>query len=218
MERRSYLRALGGVGALALAGCVDELDDGPGTPTENAAPGDSTATDDPTATEEATPTGEATPGDDATPTSGDDATPTPDDETTPTPDGSTDDDSTSTGDASPGDDSTDGASAADDSTRTLSIYAYPGNEPARYEFTVSGDLAQTDAYGATVDDHDTVDGSTATGHVWGMMDSYRFTGDVMEFEVSRQVKVVLDGEAVDPGDLGTTTGYDLETASADRTH
>lgn len=143
MERRTYLRALGGVGVLGTAGCVESIGDSP--------PADGTPTD-----------GDAT--------------------------------------ATPGD-STDGTA----SRRTLSIYDPPSDEPAEYEFTVSGDLEQSRHYGASVDDHDDVEGSTATGRVWGMMDSYRFTGEIVDFRVSRDVKVVVDGQEVDADDLSPAT-------------
>lgn len=89
----------------------------------------------------------------------------------------------------------------DGDERVLSIYDSPGDEPAEYQFTVSGDLRKSDDYGATVDDHDTVEGSTATGHVWGMLDSYRFTGEVTDFRASREVVVILDGEEVTVDEL-----------------
>jgi len=51
--------------------------------------------------------------------------------------------------------------------------------------------------GASVDDSDVVDGTTATGTVSSGLDSYTYTGD--SFELSREeegaIGVVLDGRA-----------------------
>lgn len=67
----------------------------------------------------------------------------------------------------------------------------PSDEPAEYQFTESGDG---------------VDGSTATGRVWGVMDSYRSSGEITDFRASRDVPVVVDGRTVDPEDIPGGTG------------
>ncbi len=73
---------------------------------------------------------------------------------------------------------------------------------ADYRVAVSGDLAKTDEGNATVDDHDTVDGATASGHVWGGIDRYRFSGEITDFSLSDPATVSLDGQEVDPSELG----------------
>lgn len=77
------------------------------------------------------------------------------------------------------------------------------DETAHYEFAVSGDVEQTDAYRASVNDHDDISDSTVDGHVGGWRDSFRFTGSVTDFEFTEgEAEVLVDGDAVDPGDLG----------------
>lgn len=95
-----------------------------------------------------------------------------------------------------------GTTEEPESTRTLTIRdEEPYLTQADYEFTVSGDLEKSDANGASINDDDTVDGSTATGHVWGGTDSYAFTGDLTDFQVDSDVTVVIDGEEHDASDL-----------------
>ena len=73
---------------------------------------------------------------------------------------------------------------------------------ARYEFAVSGALEKSTDMGATIDDHDTLDGQTATGHVWGGKDSYRFSGEISQFELQDPATVYVNGVEVDPSFLG----------------
>jgi hypothetical protein len=95
---------------------------------------------------------------------------------------------------------TDSGSSPD---RSLVIYGDSGE--ANYEFSVSGELAAADdEWGIDADDGDQIDDSTATGYVWGGADSYAFSGDITSFGIDNDATVVLDGEEVDPSELGTT--------------
>lgn len=74
---------------------------------------------------------------------------------------------------------------------------------ADYTFTVSGDLYQTDDYGATNDSSDTVSGGTADGAVGGGgRDSYRFTGEITGFSATNPVNTYVDGHEVVTASLG----------------
>ena len=88
---------------------------------------------------------------------------------------------------------------ASDLPRVVTIHGDQGY--AEYEFAVSGDLEKSVDAGATIDEEDVVDGSTATGHVWGGRDSYRFSGEIEAFELASPATVYVDGEEVDPADL-----------------
>ncbi|QLH81187.1 right-handed parallel beta-helix repeat-containing protein [Halosimplex pelagicum] len=115
-------------------------------------------------------------------------------------DGSTDDSSSdgSSGDGSTDDSSSDGSSG-DGSTRTLTI---DGSDADRtdYRFNVDGSISPTDSIG----DGDTIDGTTATGFVNGGTDRYEFTGSVTDFTRDGDATVLVDGQQVDPAELGVT--------------
>ena len=78
-----------------------------------------------------------------------------------------------------------------------------GSGRAEYEFSVGGDLEKSVDNRATIDDEDEIDGSTATGFVWGWKDSYRFSGKITDFELDGPARVELNGEEVDPDSLGS---------------
>jgi len=73
---------------------------------------------------------------------------------------------------------------------------------SEYEFTVSGDLQKSTANGASINSYDTVDGSTATGRVYGGKDSFGFNGEITDFSLSGSATVLVDGTAVDPAAFG----------------
>ncbi|MFC4549727.1 MULTISPECIES: fibronectin type III domain-containing protein [Halorussus] len=73
-----------------------------------------------------------------------------------------------------------------------------------YSFAVSGDVEKSAELGS-IQANDTVSGSTVSGEVLAGKDGYRFTGDVTDFRVAGSPAVYLDGERVDPADLGETT-------------
>ena len=81
----------------------------------------------------------------------------------------------------------------------VTIYGDQGR--AEYEFTVSGDLERSLDMRATIDDWNVVEGSTASGHVWGWRDSYRFTGEIEDFDLDGDARVFYNGEEVDPDSL-----------------
>ncbi len=67
-----------------------------------------------------------------------------------------------------------------------------------YRFSVSGDLAKSDANGATIDDNDDISGRTATGQGGGGgRDSYSFAGELLDLDVDGDATVTLDGEEID---------------------
>lgn len=68
-----------------------------------------------------------------------------------------------------------------------------------YEVTVSDGLQKSVDDGATIDDSDAVDGSTATGRVWGWKDSFRFAGDLTGLSLDGPGTVYVNGDEVDPG-------------------
>jgi hypothetical protein len=83
----------------------------------------------------------------------------------------------------------------------LTIFGDRGQ--ASYEFTVGQDLAKSTEDGATVDDNDTISGTTASGQVYGGKDSYRFAGGLEDFSLSDPATVILNGKEVDPSTLGS---------------
>ncbi|MBX0305255.1 S8 family serine peptidase [Haloarcula salinisoli] len=64
-----------------------------------------------------------------------------------------------------------------------------------YELGVTGSLEPTD-----INDHDSVDESTAKGRVDGGTDEYTFTGDLQYFG-SKGAELAIDGESVDPSEV-----------------
>lgn len=92
------------------------------------------------------------------------------------------------------DDTDDGAT---DLSNTLTIQGT--GESANYEFTVSGDLAEN-ADGGSLEDWDTIDGSSANGWVTTTehVDSYQFSGDLTDFDfLEGSASVTLNGEPYD---------------------
>ncbi|WP_129116686.1 right-handed parallel beta-helix repeat-containing protein [Halegenticoccus tardaugens] len=63
------------------------------------------------------------------------------------------------------------------------------NGESQYEFSVSGSVEKTETDGATVDEDDTVEGSTVSGSVYGGKDAYCFSGDVTRFRLSGSATV-----------------------------
>ncbi|MDG5776840.1 glycosyl hydrolase family 28-related protein [Haloarculaceae archaeon H-GB2-1] len=79
-----------------------------------------------------------------------------------------------------------------------------GTTKASYEFSVSGDLQYSTIGGATAQDADVIDGSTATGTVWSGSDAYAFTGDITAFDVEGPATVYIDGSQVDVSEIVQT--------------
>ncbi|WP_323192746.1 hypothetical protein [Halostella sp. PRR32] len=104
------------------------------------------------------------------------------------------------------DSSSDDGDSTNADQHTLTIVGDAGE--ANYEFSVESNLEQTTANNATVDDSDAVDGTTASGYVWGGIDSYQFEGGVTSFTIDNDATLVLDGKEVTPDDLGSSGSDD----------
>ena len=81
-------------------------------------------------------------------------------------------------------------------SRTLTIEGT--GSYASYDFTVSGDLEKSTANGGSINGNDEISGSSASGEVGIGVDSYTFTGDLLDFDLDGDADVFLDGERVDP--------------------
>ena len=86
-----------------------------------------------------------------------------------------------------------GIGDSDSHELTISNRAY--DEPATYEFTVSGALDAT----SSVNPNDEISGSSAQGQVNGGADTYRYSGDVTAFDSDGPLDVTIDGETVVSG-------------------
>src|SRR5699024_2807717 len=87
-----------------------------------------------------------------------------------------------------------------DLPQTLSIETTNGR--ASYTFSVSGDLEKSTANGASIDDNDSISGSTAVGQGGdGGIDSYAFSGELVSFDLDGEANVILDGEPAHVGQL-----------------
>lgn len=94
-----------------------------------------------------------------------------------------------------------------------------------YTFSVSGELETTD----TVDAHENVNGSSVTGVLYGGVDEFRFTGELVDFTVYGDASATVDGQSVSPaspdGDWqhlrvvgnGDYTAYDVAVSGDLRT-
>ena len=96
--------------------------------------------------------------------------------------------------------------------RTLSIESNGGR--FSYEFTVSGDLEKSTARGATIDDNDSVSGSTAVGQGGGGgIDSYDFSGEIERLTVDGDATVYRNGEEIDPDEFGVVDTLTIESGT-----
>jgi hypothetical protein len=102
----------------------------------------------------------------------------------------------------------------DDDTGGGSVLTVRGQgAPTNYEFTVSGSLDPSD--GTLEPDNDTIAGSIANGWVTDPehVDSYQFTGDVVDVHFERgEARVTVDGTRVDPDDVGKSLPRTLRVA------
>ncbi len=89
-------------------------------------------------------------------------------------------------------------------------------EKVNYEFSVGGSLEKSGRGDATVDDHDTVDGATTSGHVWGGTDAYRISGGITDFRVDGPATVRLNGKEVEPTGLGLHRFLKVESTGGGR--
>jgi len=92
--------------------------------------------------------------------------------------------------------------AGDNLPRKLSFVGDNDGGRFSYEFTVSGELGKSTVGGASIDDSDTASGSTAIGQGGGGgIDSYGFSGDVIDISVSGNPTLYLDGKEVSVGEV-----------------
>jgi hypothetical protein len=87
-----------------------------------------------------------------------------------------------------------------------------------YEFSVSGELEKTTANGATIDDNDTVSGSSASGQVDDDADSYAFSGRITSFTYESGLDATLDGESIDLETFGTPSDATTLTIGGDASY
>jgi len=88
------------------------------------------------------------------------------------------------------------------------------SDATRYEFTVSGEVEHSNAKGASIDDGDTIDGSTVQGSVGDWKDAFRYAGELEELTVDGPGSVLVNGEAVDPADYGQEKPHVLEVVGS----
>lgn len=119
--------------------------------------------------------------------------------------GSDDSGSDSTSDSGTDSTADDGSSSDSGLPNTVSIQGVTSDQVG-YELTVGGALEKSTAMGASINDNDTIDGSTATGQVAGGVDSFAYEGEITAFSLDGDADVFVDGEQVDPASLGGSTG------------
>lgn len=96
----------------------------------------------------------------------------------------------------------------------LTIEDVSDGATSSYDLTVTGTLEKSDAMGATIDDNDTISGSSASGQVTNGKDSYRFSGELTDFTVSNAVNTYVDGQEVFTDSLGGNVADVTGTADA----
>lgn len=74
----------------------------------------------------------------------------------------------------------------------ITVSNRPYDEPDSCAVTVSGTIAPTRS--VNVGNGDRVDGTTASGRVYGGSDAYRFSGKVTDFQYSGPVRVTVNGK------------------------
>lgn len=74
---------------------------------------------------------------------------------------------------------------------------------AEYQFTVNETLEKNGEIGS-INDSDTIDGTTATGVVYGGNDAYDYESEITDFSLSGDANVYVNGEQVDPSTLGSS--------------
>lgn len=72
---------------------------------------------------------------------------------------------------------------------------------AHYEFTVSGSFEKSRAMSATLNDGDTISGSTAKGGVGPWKDTFTYTGKITDLSLTQEIDVYRNGELVDLDEL-----------------
>ncbi|WP_224332702.1 hypothetical protein [Haloprofundus halobius] len=119
-----------------------------------------------------------------------------------------------------------GGAGARTSTRILAVVNATGDGPAKYRFSVDGDVEKTTETGgapngfASLNDDDRLTETTAEGRVHGGADAYRISGSLTSLVVEGGAGVYVDGEEIDAGDYPSPsvlamTGDGEYTFSAD---
>jgi hypothetical protein len=73
---------------------------------------------------------------------------------------------------------------------------------AHYELTVSGEFKTNRSTSASIDDSDSISGSTVKGGVGPWKDSYTFTGEITDIKLTQALDIYRNGEPVDLDKLG----------------
>ncbi|WP_254524313.1 hypothetical protein [Natrinema caseinilyticum] len=84
------------------------------------------------------------------------------------------------------------------------------SDATRYEFSVDGEIEHSNDEGASIDDEDTIDGSTVSGSVADWKDAFRFDGELTDLTVDGPGTVLVNGEQVHPADYGQQLPHVLE--------
>jgi hypothetical protein len=92
------------------------------------------------------------------------------------------------------DGSNDGGSDVTELPHLLVIDGVNAGESS-YSFSVTGSIKKTTEGGATVDETDRIEGSSASGTVWGGRDAYRFSGAITRFQLDGSGTVNLNRDA-----------------------
>ncbi len=80
----------------------------------------------------------------------------------------------------------------------------------RYEFVVDGDVEPSNDEGASIDAATEIDDDTVHGVVADWRDAFRFDGDLENLTVDGPATVLLDGEEIDPDEVGAELPHVLE--------
>lgn len=101
-------------------------------------------------------------------------------------------------------------------TNTITLDGGSAQGWANYEVTVSGEFKQTRAMKSSLEDSDTIDGSTASGGLGPWKDTLTYTGEITDLTLSQPVDVVRNGEPLDLKEFGAnikSDKLDLKSAS-----
>lgn len=92
------------------------------------------------------------------------------------------------------------------------LLLFEGDDSAvsRYEFAVDGEVVPATDEGATIDAATEIDGDDVHGIVADWRDAFRFDGEIEQLTVDGPATVLLDGETVDPDDVGAEHPHVLE--------
>lgn len=98
------------------------------------------------------------------------------------------------------------SSSSGSSTNTITFDGNSAQGWANYEVTVSGEFKQDRTMSASLEDSDSVSGSTASGGVGPWKDTFTYTGEITDLSVSQAIDVLKNGEPLDLEKVGATVG------------